>query len=64
MESGKLMLRVHDECLVLNIYKSMRSSSGAKTYMKINSVDPASTKPPDKQTNKNKAPKKEPKEEK
>ncbi|MED6116834.1 hypothetical protein PIB30_103914 [Stylosanthes scabra] len=28
----------------------MHSSSGAKTCMKINSVDPASTKPPDKQT--------------
>ncbi|MED6215432.1 hypothetical protein PIB30_113673, partial [Stylosanthes scabra] len=50
MESGELMLRVHDECLIINIYKSMHSSSGAKTYMKINSVDPASTKPPDKQT--------------
>ncbi|MED6129277.1 hypothetical protein PIB30_106337 [Stylosanthes scabra] len=47
MESGGLMLRVHDECLILNIYKSMYSSSGAKTCMKINSVDPASTKPPE-----------------
>ncbi|MED6176338.1 hypothetical protein PIB30_087227, partial [Stylosanthes scabra] len=37
---------------------------GAKTCMKIKSVDPASTKPLDKQTNKNKAPKKESKEEK
>ncbi|MED6162001.1 hypothetical protein PIB30_066274 [Stylosanthes scabra] len=45
MESGELMLRIHDECLILNIYKSTHSSSGAKTYMKINSVDPASTKP-------------------
>ncbi|MED6140155.1 hypothetical protein PIB30_090395 [Stylosanthes scabra] len=88
MESGGSMLRVHDECLILNIYKSMHSSSGAKTCMKINSVDPASTKPPErieeekkkkepsaympkppypqmlKAENKNKAPKKEPKEEK
>ncbi|MED6210051.1 hypothetical protein PIB30_060401 [Stylosanthes scabra] len=47
MESGELMLRVHDECLILNIYKYMHSSSGAKTCMKINSVDPASTKPPE-----------------
>ncbi|MED6165207.1 hypothetical protein PIB30_097380 [Stylosanthes scabra] len=47
MESGELMLRIHDECLILNIYKSMHSSSGAKTCMKINSVDPASTKPPE-----------------
>ncbi|MED6128749.1 hypothetical protein PIB30_101004, partial [Stylosanthes scabra] len=37
----------HDECLILNIYKSMHSSSGAKTCMKINSIDPASTKPPE-----------------
>ncbi|MED6165843.1 hypothetical protein PIB30_103521, partial [Stylosanthes scabra] len=48
MESGELILRIHDECLILNIYKSMHSSSGAKTYMKINSVDPTSTKPPEK----------------
>ncbi|MED6150800.1 hypothetical protein PIB30_075980 [Stylosanthes scabra] len=47
MESGELMLRIHDKCLILNIYKSMHSSSGAKTCMKINSVDPASTKPPE-----------------
>ncbi|MED6115222.1 hypothetical protein PIB30_088234 [Stylosanthes scabra] len=45
MESNELMLRIHDECLILNIYKSMHSSSGAKTCMKINSVDPASKKP-------------------
>ncbi|MED6223725.1 hypothetical protein PIB30_076847 [Stylosanthes scabra] len=44
-ESGELMLRIHDECLILNIYKSMHSSSGARTCMKINSADPASTKP-------------------
>ncbi|MED6208747.1 hypothetical protein PIB30_048194 [Stylosanthes scabra] len=50
MESGELMLRIHDECLIINIYKSMHSSSGTKTCMKINSVDRASTKPPDKQT--------------
>ncbi|MED6176779.1 hypothetical protein PIB30_091532 [Stylosanthes scabra] len=47
MESGELMLRIHDECLILNIYKSMHSSSGAKTWIKINSVDPTSTKPPE-----------------
>ncbi|MED6127611.1 hypothetical protein PIB30_089686, partial [Stylosanthes scabra] len=47
MESGELMLRIHDECLILNIYKSMHSSSGAKTCMKIKSVDPVSTKPPE-----------------
>ncbi|MED6153699.1 hypothetical protein PIB30_104624, partial [Stylosanthes scabra] len=47
MESDELILRVHDECLILNIYKSMHSSSGAKTCMKINSVDPASTKLPE-----------------
>ncbi|MED6173635.1 hypothetical protein PIB30_061469 [Stylosanthes scabra] len=47
MESGELMLRIHDECWILNIYKSMHSSSGTKTCMKINSVDPASTKPPE-----------------
>ncbi|MED6214005.1 hypothetical protein PIB30_098854 [Stylosanthes scabra] len=47
MESGELMLRIHDEYLILNIYKSMHSSSGAKTCMKINSIDPASTKPPE-----------------
>ncbi|MED6201953.1 hypothetical protein PIB30_100404 [Stylosanthes scabra] len=46
MESGELMLKIHDECLILNIYKSMHSSSGARTCMKINSADPASTKPP------------------
>ncbi|MED6162134.1 hypothetical protein PIB30_067479 [Stylosanthes scabra] len=102
MKSGELMLRIHDECLILNIYKFMHSSSSAKTCMKINSVDPTSTKPPErsgktignnyqdkesaeeekkkkepaaympkppypqrlKAENKNKAPKKEPKEEK
>ncbi|MED6226726.1 hypothetical protein PIB30_106544, partial [Stylosanthes scabra] len=37
-------------CLIINIYKSMHSSSGAKTCMKVNSVDPTSTKPLDKQT--------------
>ncbi|MED6141947.1 hypothetical protein PIB30_108478, partial [Stylosanthes scabra] len=47
---GELMLRIHDECLIINIYKSMHSSSGTKTCMKVNSVDPTSTKPPDKQT--------------
>ncbi|MED6163401.1 hypothetical protein PIB30_079611 [Stylosanthes scabra] len=47
MESGELMLRIHDEYLILNIYKSMHSSSGTKTCMKINLVDPASTKPPE-----------------
>ncbi|MED6138326.1 hypothetical protein PIB30_073319 [Stylosanthes scabra] len=50
MESGELMLRIHDECLIINIYKFMHSFSGAKTCMTMNSVDPASTKPPDKQT--------------
>ncbi|MED6125141.1 hypothetical protein PIB30_065905 [Stylosanthes scabra] len=88
IESGELMLRVHDECLIINIYKYMHSSSGAKTYMKINSVDPKEEaaispipagkekkkkdpkaympKPPYPQRLKaeNKAPKKEPKEEK
>ncbi|MED6163792.1 hypothetical protein PIB30_083445 [Stylosanthes scabra] len=87
MESGELMLRVHDECLILNIYKSMHSSSGAKTCMKINSKEEAAIppipaeeekkkkgpaaympKPPYLQSlkagNKNKAPKKESKEEK
>ncbi|MED6164461.1 hypothetical protein PIB30_090307, partial [Stylosanthes scabra] len=46
MESGELMLRIHDECLIINIYKSMHSSSGANTYMKVNSIAPANTKPP------------------
>ncbi|MED6116233.1 hypothetical protein PIB30_098148 [Stylosanthes scabra] len=47
MESGELMLRVHDECLIINIYKSLHSSSGAQTCMKINSIAPANTKPPE-----------------
>ncbi|MED6153716.1 hypothetical protein PIB30_104775 [Stylosanthes scabra] len=47
MESGELMLRVHDECLILNVYKSMHSYSDAQTCMKINSIAQATTKPPD-----------------
>ncbi|MED6175323.1 hypothetical protein PIB30_077254 [Stylosanthes scabra] len=47
MESGELMLRVHDECLILNVYKSMHSSSDAQTCMKINSITQENTKPPD-----------------
>ncbi|MED6154388.1 hypothetical protein PIB30_111927, partial [Stylosanthes scabra] len=45
--SGELMLRIHDECLILNVYKSMHSSSDAQTCMKINSIAQANTKPPD-----------------
>ncbi|MED6178776.1 hypothetical protein PIB30_110866, partial [Stylosanthes scabra] len=45
--SGELILRVHDERLILNVYKSMHSSSDAQTSMKVNSVAQATTKPPD-----------------
>ncbi|MED6203337.1 hypothetical protein PIB30_114551, partial [Stylosanthes scabra] len=47
MESGELMLRVLDECLILNVYKSMHSSSDTQTCMKINSTAQATKKPPD-----------------
>ncbi|MED6117546.1 hypothetical protein PIB30_110999, partial [Stylosanthes scabra] len=47
MESGELILRVHDECLILNVYKSMHSSSDTQTCMKINPIAQATTKPLD-----------------
>ncbi|MED6112867.1 hypothetical protein PIB30_065639, partial [Stylosanthes scabra] len=37
MESGELLLRVHDECLIFNVYKPMYLSSDTKSCMKIHS---------------------------
>ncbi|MED6114982.1 hypothetical protein PIB30_085731 [Stylosanthes scabra] len=61
MESGELMLRIHDECLVLQVYKAMHPPRDSMNCMKMEEVDPTSTKPPDK---KDKGPKKKSKEEK
>ncbi|MED6141361.1 hypothetical protein PIB30_102641, partial [Stylosanthes scabra] len=64
MESGEFMLRIHDECLVLQVYQGIHPIRDSKTCIKMEEVDPASTKPPDKPTNKNKAHKKKDKEQK
>ncbi|MED6151918.1 hypothetical protein PIB30_086927, partial [Stylosanthes scabra] len=60
MESGELMLRIHDECLVLQVYKAMHPPRDSMNCMKMEEVDPTSTKPPDK---KNKGSKNKSKEE-
>ncbi|MED6175139.1 hypothetical protein PIB30_075583 [Stylosanthes scabra] len=56
MESGELILRIHDECLVLQVYKAMHPPHDSKTCMKIEEANPTS--------NKDKGPKKKSKEEK
>ncbi|MED6142154.1 hypothetical protein PIB30_110882, partial [Stylosanthes scabra] len=61
MESGELMLRIHDECLVLQVYKAMHPPRDSMNCMKMEEGDPTSTKPLDK---KDKGPKKKSKEEK
>ncbi|MED6142579.1 hypothetical protein PIB30_115168, partial [Stylosanthes scabra] len=61
MESGDLMLRIHDECLVLHVYKAIHPPRDSINCVKMEEVDPTSTKPPDK---KNKGSKKKSKEEK
>ncbi|MED6117277.1 hypothetical protein PIB30_108507 [Stylosanthes scabra] len=61
MESGELMLRIRDECLVLQVYKAMHPPCDSMNCMKMEEVDPTRTKPPDK---KDKRPKKKSKEEK
>ncbi|MED6149852.1 hypothetical protein PIB30_066574 [Stylosanthes scabra] len=48
MESGELMLRVHDKCLVFNVYKPMHQPSDTKSCMKIGSSELPNQKPPDK----------------
>ncbi|MED6127929.1 hypothetical protein PIB30_092726 [Stylosanthes scabra] len=48
MESGELMLRVHDECSVFNVYKPMHPSSDTKSCMKIETSELSNQKPPDK----------------
>ncbi|MED6213548.1 hypothetical protein PIB30_094451 [Stylosanthes scabra] len=59
MESGELMLRIHDECLVLQVYKALHQSSrDSMSYMKMEEGNPPSPAPPDK------GPKKKSKEEK
>ncbi|MED6189649.1 hypothetical protein PIB30_098108, partial [Stylosanthes scabra] len=48
MESGELMLRIHDECLVLQVYKAMHPPHDSMNCVEMEEVDPTSTKPPDK----------------
>ncbi|MED6114961.1 hypothetical protein PIB30_085525 [Stylosanthes scabra] len=48
MESGELMLRVHDECLILNIYKYMHPFSDIKNCIKFGTSKLSKQKPPDK----------------
>ncbi|MED6128320.1 hypothetical protein PIB30_096544 [Stylosanthes scabra] len=49
MESGELMLRIHDECLILQVYKAMHHSpSDPKVCMKMEEGDPVKIAPPDK----------------
>ncbi|MED6115783.1 hypothetical protein PIB30_094015, partial [Stylosanthes scabra] len=55
------MLRIHDECLVLQVYKAIHPPRDSMNCMKMEEVDPTNTKPPGK---KNKGPKKKSKEEK
>ncbi|MED6125522.1 hypothetical protein PIB30_069296 [Stylosanthes scabra] len=55
------MLRIHDECLVLQVYKAMHPPRDSMNCMKMEEGDPTSTKPPDK---KDKGPNKKSKEEK
>ncbi|MED6116707.1 hypothetical protein PIB30_102700, partial [Stylosanthes scabra] len=58
-ESGELMLQIHDECLILQVYKAMHQSpSDSKTCMKVEESDPVKTAPP------NKSPKKKAREDK
>ncbi|MED6223649.1 hypothetical protein PIB30_076133 [Stylosanthes scabra] len=57
MESGELMLRIHDECLVLQVYKAMHSPRDSKTCTRVEEIDQVNTAPP------NKGPKKKSKEE-
>ncbi|MED6123996.1 hypothetical protein PIB30_054839 [Stylosanthes scabra] len=65
MESGELMFRIHDECLVLQVYKAMHQSPrDSMSCMKMEEVNPTSTKPPDKPINKDRGPKKISKEDK
>ncbi|MED6190623.1 hypothetical protein PIB30_107593 [Stylosanthes scabra] len=59
MESGELMLRVHEESLVLQVYKAMHQSpSDSKTCIRMEESDPVKIVPPDK------SPKKKSKEDK
>ncbi|MED6201809.1 hypothetical protein PIB30_098832 [Stylosanthes scabra] len=59
MESGELMLRIHDKFLVLQVYKAMHHSpSDPKICMKVEEGDQAHIAPPDK------SPKKKSKEDK
>ncbi|MED6153035.1 hypothetical protein PIB30_097653 [Stylosanthes scabra] len=53
MESGELMLRIHDECLVLQVYKAMHQSPCASiSCMKVEEVDQVNTSPLDKKPKK------------
>ncbi|MED6175764.1 hypothetical protein PIB30_081428 [Stylosanthes scabra] len=47
MESGELMLRVHDECLIFNVYKPMHQSD-TKSCMKVTSSELSNQEPPNK----------------
>ncbi|MED6187839.1 hypothetical protein PIB30_080302 [Stylosanthes scabra] len=40
-------VRVHDECLIFNVYKSMHPSRDSKSCMKLGMDDQASSEPPD-----------------
>ncbi|MED6185053.1 hypothetical protein PIB30_053239 [Stylosanthes scabra] len=47
MEKGELILRVHEESLILNVYKPM-NHHGIRSNLKINSKDVTKQDPPDK----------------
>ncbi|MED6201516.1 hypothetical protein PIB30_095842 [Stylosanthes scabra] len=47
MEKGELILRVHEESLILNVYKPMNHHS-KRSNLKINSKDVKKQDPPDK----------------
>ncbi|MED6223274.1 hypothetical protein PIB30_072431 [Stylosanthes scabra] len=42
------MLRIHDECLVLQVYKAMHPPRDSMNCLEMEEVDLTSTKPPDK----------------
>ncbi|MED6111596.1 hypothetical protein PIB30_053660 [Stylosanthes scabra] len=56
VENGELILRVHDESLVIQIYKPMHQSpSDSKQCMKMEEGDSVKTAPPDKSSKKKKS---------
>ena len=39
VQQGNLILRINDEHVTFNVFKSMKYSSSANTYFKINAID-------------------------